>query len=268
MSRGEYLLDNRAAEAGRRFEALSALFDRSTFRHLDDLGIAPGWRVWEVGAGGASVPRWLAGRVGAGGRVVATDIDVSWTESAAVDGVEVQRHDVALDPPPEAGPGGFDLVHARLVLLHVVERERALGAMVGALRPGGWLLVEDADPALQPRSCPDQRGPDEELANRLRDGFRALMRERGVDLAYGRTLPRLLRAAGLTDVGADAYFPLAHPACAALEAATIQLIRGQLLDHGIASDEEIDRHLASVAAGRLDLAQPPMISAWGRRPPA
>lgn len=265
MSRGEYLLDNRAAEAGRRFEALSALFDRSTFRHIDDLGIASGWRCWEVGAGGASVPRWLAARVGASGRVVATDIDVSWAESAAAAGVEVVRHDVALDPPPE---GGFDLVHARLVLVHVVERERALGAMVRALRPGGWLLVEDADPALQPRSCPDQRGPEEELANRLRDGFRALMSERGVDLAYGRTLPRLLRAAGLSDVGADAYFPLALPACAALEAATIQLLRGQLFEHGIASDEDIDRHLASVAAGRLDLAQPPMISAWGRRPPA
>jgi hypothetical protein len=138
--------------------------------------------------------------------------------------------------------------------------------MVQALRPGGWLLVEDADPALQPLSCPDVRGPDEELANRLRNGFRSLMAERGVDLAYGRKLPRLLRGAGLADVRADAYFPVAHPACAPLEIATINLIRGQLLAHGLATPEEIDRHLANVAAGRLDLAQPPLVSAWGRRP--
>ena len=35
---------------------------------------------------------------------------------------------------------------------------------------------------------------------------------------------------------------------------------------GLATDEEIDRHLAGVDAGRLDLATSPMISAWGRTP--
>lgn len=258
-----YLLDNRATEAGRRFEALSELFDPSTFRHIADLGIAPGWRCWEVGAGGPSVVRWLAGQVGPAGRVLATDIDVSWAVEAAGPTVEVRRHDVGRDPHPDET---FDLVHARLVLVHVVERDAALQAMARALRPGGWLLVEDADPALQPLSCPDVQGPEQELANKLRSGFRALLTQRGVDLAYGRKLPRLLRAADLADVAADGFFPLAQPACTVLETATIQLIRDQLLSHGIASAEEIDQHLANVAAGRLDLAQPPMISAWGRRP--
>ena len=65
---------------------------------------------------------------------------------------------------------------------------------------------------------------------------------------------------------ADASFPVAHPACTRLETATIQLIADQLLDNGIATVEEIELHLANVAAGRLDLTQPPMIAAWGRRP--
>jgi hypothetical protein len=45
-------------------DALEALFDPSTFRHLTDLGIAPGWSCWEIGAGAPSVPRWLASQVG------------------------------------------------------------------------------------------------------------------------------------------------------------------------------------------------------------
>jgi len=65
--RGRYLLDNKQAEAGQRFDALSVLFNPSTFRHLERLGISPGWQVWEVGAGGPSVPAWLADRVGPGG---------------------------------------------------------------------------------------------------------------------------------------------------------------------------------------------------------
>jgi hypothetical protein len=79
-------------------------------------------------------------------------------------------------------------------------------------------------------------------------------------------LPRVLRSAGLVDVQADASFPLAHPACAPLEAATINLIRPQLIENGIATESEIQQHLAHVDAGLLDLTQPPMITAWGRRP--
>jgi SAM-dependent methyltransferase len=261
-----YLLPNADDAAAERFAAFTELFDPSTFAHMDRLGLAAGWRCWEVGAGGTSVVDFLAGRVGSGGHVLATDIDVTRTMGAvgtAAAQVLVRAHDVAHDPPPD---GPFDLVHARLVLVHIPARDRALDTMVGALRPGGWLFIEDADPALQPLSSLEEREPAQVLANRLRSGFRALMAGRGVDLAYGRTLPRLLRAAGLTDVRADAAFPVAHPACARLETATIHLIAGQLLEHDIATVEEIEQHLANVAAGLLDLTQPPMIAAWGRRP--
>jgi SAM-dependent methyltransferase len=261
-----YLLPNASDVAAERFAAFTELFDPPTFAHLDHIGVAPGWRCWEVGAGGTSVVEWLAGRVGARGRVLATDIDVSRVAAAAGTAspqIEVRVHDVAHDPPPE---GQFDLVHARLVLVHLPDRDEALAAMVRVLRPGGWLFVEDADPALQPLSALEVRGPEQELANKLRSGFRELMAGRGVELAYGRTLPRLLRAAGLREVRADASFPVAHPACNRLETATIHLIWDQLVDNGIATDEEIELHLANVAAGTLDLTQPPMIAAWGRRP--
>lgn len=262
-SDGGYLLDNRQLEAGVRFGALAELFDPVTFRHVDGLGIGAGMRCWEVGAGGPSVPLGLAERVGPTGTVVATDIDVSWTKGIADGVIEVLSHDVAADPPPG---DGFDLVHARLVLVHVADRAEALRRMVRALRPGGWLLLEDADPALQPLPCPDESGPEQQLANRLRSGFRTLMAGRGAELAYGRTLPRVLREAGLEDVQADAYFPITSPACAVLEDATVRQIRHHLTGHGLATDQEIDRHLANVASGRLDLATAPMISAWGRRP--
>ncbi|MFF9364806.1 methyltransferase domain-containing protein [Streptomyces griseoluteus] len=257
-----YLLDNRQAEAGERFDAFASLFDPTTFRHLERLGIGPGWRCWEVGAGGTSVVSWLGRKVGPAGTVLATDIDTSRLETVAGPPVEVRTHDVGAEEPPGRG---FDLVHARLVLVHVPDRERALHSMIEALRPGGLLLIEDADPALQPLTCPDEHGPEERLANRLRQGFRRLLAERGADLSYGRRLPRLLREAGLRQVEADAYFPLTSPACTALELATVRQIRERLVEAGLATDEDIDRHLANVAAGGMDLATAPMISAWGRK---
>lgn len=47
-----YPLDNQHAQAGTRFEPLATLFNPSTFRHIEALGITRGWRCWEVGAGG------------------------------------------------------------------------------------------------------------------------------------------------------------------------------------------------------------------------
>jgi SAM-dependent methyltransferase len=257
-----YLLDNRQAEAGRRFDALATLFDPATFRHFDRLGVTSGSRIWEVGAGGSTVVRWLSSRVGGDGKVLATDIDVSRTAAATDANVEVRRHDVAKDPPPAQK---FDGVHARLVLVHVVERELALRNMIEALVPGGFLLVEDADPALQPLACLEERGPDETLANKVRRGFRALLFERGVDLAYGRKLPRLLREVGLADVAGEAYFPIGSRVTDALETATVNQLRDKLESGGLATAAEIDRYLAVIAEGRLDLVTAPMIAAWGRR---
>lgn len=256
-----YLLDNQQTEAGRRFDALSLLFDSWTFRHLDAVDLVAGWCVWEVGAGGLSVPTWLADRVSPGGRVLATDIDTRWLDGSS--DVEVRRHDIAADPPPD---GPFDLVHARLLLGHVPDRAHALASMLAALRPGGWLVLEEADPALQPLVCLEEIGRAQQLANTLKHGFRQLLAQRGVDLSLGRKLPRLMREVGLIHVSADAYFPIADPACTELERASIEQIRERLTTAGIATEAQIDEHLANVAGGQLDLVTSPLISTWGRKP--
>ncbi|WP_432116724.1 class I SAM-dependent methyltransferase [Streptomyces sp. bgisy032] len=258
-----HLLDTRQTETAERFSAFAALFDPTTFRHLEALGVGSGWRCWEVGAGATSVVAWLAKRVGPTGRVLATDSDAARLAPATRPPVQVRVHDLSAQDPPEEG---FDLVHARLALVHVPDRVRALRSMARALRPGGRLLVEDADPGLQPLLCPDEYGPEQQLANRLRQGFRSLLADRGTELPCGRTLPRLLRESGLTRVEADAYFPLASPDCAALEAVTIRQVRDQLVGAGLATNQDIDRHLVNVTSGALDLTTAPMISAWGRKP--
>src|SRR5919202_480632 len=120
MAESPYLLDNRGEEAGDRFDALAALYDPMTIAHFDRLGVGEGWRCLEVGAGGGSIVRHLADRVGSRGRVLATDIEPRFLEPlAALGNVDVARHDVVVDPMPEAE---FDLIHARLVLIHVPER--------------------------------------------------------------------------------------------------------------------------------------------------
>jgi len=152
------------------------------------------------------------------------------------------------------------------VLTHVPERDEALRRMASALRPGGRLLVEDFDIDLQPRACPAGTGPEHARADRIRTGFVDLLVARGVDRAYGRKLPGAMRALGLSDVRADACFPLVDPATAVLEAANVEQVRDGLVTQGYATSDEIDAHLAGLADGTLDVCVPPLVSAWAVRP--
>jgi len=257
-----YLLENRHREAGLRLEAISALFDSTTFGHIRRMNLQAGCRCWEVGAGSPSIPLQLSKMAGDTGSVLATDIDISWLGDMDAPNISILKHDIVTEEPP-AEP--FDLIHARLVLVHLPNRDAVLKKLVGALKKGGWLLIEDADPALQPLACLEEKAPEHVLANKIRRGFRQLMLNRGVDLSYGRTLPRVLREAGLEDVMAEAFFPLARPECSFLEIATIELLRRQLIESGLATSEEIEINLQNLKAGRLDIATAPLISAWGRR---
>jgi hypothetical protein len=96
-----------------QFRILGDLLNQHTFRHIRALGAGAGWRCWEAGAGGAGVPKWLAERVGPSGYVLASDVDISVLDDTRDRPFDVRRHDLTTDPPPT---GGFDLVHARLVL--------------------------------------------------------------------------------------------------------------------------------------------------------
>ena len=256
-----YLLDNAAAQAAQRFRALSRLFDAVTRGHLDALGIAAGWRCWEVGAGDIAIPAWMAERVGALGHVLATDIDTSWLR-AERGNVEVRTHDVAADAPP-AGP--FDLVHARLVLSHVPNRDEGLRRMASVLRPGGWVLIEDFDPLSASEACPAPRSVEQLRANLIRRGFLELLAARGADLRYGRKLARLLKQLGLEDVGTSAFFPSIDAATIDLERANVAQVAPSLVAGGYASPADIESHLHDLEARQIDVSMPPLISAWGQR---
>lgn len=260
MSESPYLLDNRKEEAGDRFTALADLYDPVTIRHFDTLGVGAGWRCLEVGAGGGSVVRHLSERVGPSGRVLATDIEPRFLEDLAdLGNVDVARHDVAVDPLPEAE---FDLIHARLVLVHVPERLVAIRRLVQALRPGGWLLIEDAD-ATTVHSCFDPQTDDEHLANRIREGLIGMLDGRGVDPAFARKLPRLLREVGLVDIAGDAYLPMAD-GVRLLERANLLQLQEMFLERGIVTKEELEHFLALLDDPAFLLAGIFLIAAWGR----
>jgi SAM-dependent methyltransferase len=235
MSAHPYLLTNAETQAGDRFRALSALYDTMTLESFEKAGIKQGWRCWEVGAGGPSVALGMALQCLPGGFVLATDID-------------------------------FDLVHARLVLQHIQQRQKAFENMLASLKPGGWMIIEDFDSVLVPQACLDAQNEDEHRANRIRDGLIKLLEARGVDRSYGSKLLRLFQLSGLQNVSVEMRLPVTNPAGRMLERANVAQTAPGLIKIGAASDAEINAHLSALANETLNVTFPAMFTAIGQKP--
>lgn len=153
---------------------------------LDRLGLREGWTCVDVGAGGGDVSVALAEVVGRDGRIYAVDSDPrardAVAEAAAAHGAQV----IALTQPGEelTLPEPVDLAFCRFVLMHVPEPIMVLRRMGAAVRPGGWIVVQEPITSAgrvdgEPLSMPGALHPD-----------------------LGATLPTLVRDAGLEIVDA------------------------------------------------------------------
>ena len=257
-----YVLDNAAAQSPMRMQYLARLYDTNTFRHLEARGLGQGWRCLEIGGGGGSVAQWLSERVGASGQVVVTDIDPRLLGHLRRSNVEVRVHDIALDPLEEEA---FDLAHARLVLEHVPAREAALNRIVRAVRPGGWIVVEDFEGGNLRPDPGAYRGEQPIAAYTL---MREVMAECGVDLHYGRRLPGLMRAAGLVECGAEGRVFVHQPNSPGLRMlrANLEQLRGAILGTGRMSEAEFDADLERLVSDDILVPSPILWTVWGRRP--
>jgi ubiquinone/menaquinone biosynthesis C-methylase UbiE len=265
-----YIFENAAPQAGQRFASLETLYDPWTIHHLEATGIGPGWQCWEVGAGGGSIATWLGEHCGPTGHVLVTDIDPRFLVELAPlahPTLEIQRHDIGTDPLPTQS---FDLIHARLVLIHVPAREQALVQMVTALVPGGWLVIDDFDVTLLDSTYPTANVEASALFQKMRVAQNRLMAARSGEqaLTWGRSLYRRLRALGLVNVGMEGFLALREGRSpgAHLIRANFEQIRQEAITAGFITNEEVAQMLTLLDDPDFAVSAPVMFTAWGRRP--
>lgn len=259
-----YVFDQTWERERDRLRSLEAIYDDATIRYLTTIGVAPGWTCLEVGCGAGSVARWMAERVGSGGRVVATDLDTRFVEEQP--NLEVRTHDITTGAPEDAA---FDLVHARAVLEHVKERETALANVLAAVRPGGWVLLEDIDcagpmaPALARYTYPSEHAPVIEHLLRAGEAAFAFV---GASAGFGAQLVGALQAAGFEQVGGEVHGAIVSGGSEQWARGTAEQLRPHLVATGAITDDEIARFLDISTDPTVHYTPPAMASAWGRRP--
>jgi SAM-dependent methyltransferase len=236
MTRPAYLLEHDWELEPHRLGLLEHHADPTSAGRLKATGVGTGWNCLEVGAGRGSVARWLAKQVGPSGRVMALDLETSLLEDLDEPNIDVVCGDV-LDV--DLQEGSFDLIHTRLVLMHIPERERAIERMVSLLRPGGWLVVEELDwMAVVSDGNPERV----ELFQAFNEALPT------IDFECGRAVLGELREAGLIDTTADFRVDVVEGATplALWEQLSIQALADQVLDAGTATAEQIQAQLAAL----------------------
>jgi SAM-dependent methyltransferase len=242
-----------------RLKAAEDLSDEGTVRILERVGAAMGWRCLEVGAGDGSIARWLAERVAPNGHVVATDINTRDLDAGTNAVLEVRQHEIVNDVLEESS---FDLVHARLLLEHLRDRDQVLQKLVQALRPGGWLVVEDVD-YVSGVPIGEHGAREHEHTQSVRlQAFSAA----GVDHTLGRHLPARLRALGLRDLGNEGRVWVMQ--CGSPGARWFRLslahLRTRLVGAGMLTDDEVERMLEFFEDPNWSAFSPIIMAAWGR----
>lgn len=154
---------------------------------LERLGLGPGWRCADIGAGGGDVTVALAKVVGASGRVYAVDIDPASRDAvaqAAAEAADAQVVAVTQAAEDLVLPELVDLAYCRFLLLHVVEPLAVVARMAASARRGGWLVAQ------------------EPVTSAGRVGGKALSMPTARHPDVGAVLPSLVRDAGLSLVDA------------------------------------------------------------------
>lgn len=256
----QYILDQQGAEQAERerLALVERYHDPISVAALARLGVDAGWRCLDVGAGGGSIARWLADRVLPSGEVLATDLDTRLLEQLRGSGVQVQRSDITIAPPALEA---FDLVHARLLLIHLPDRARAAAHLASAARPGGWVMAGDLDfTTFEPIDpWPAWRG--------VWESFQLAVEHAGWDVCCGRRLAGLLAISGLEGVCAEARSGGMSGGSLACElmARTLERLRERLLAMDVPL-ADLETSVAELRRPARTFVAPTVWSVWGHRP--
>lgn len=240
-----------------RQKQLAKTFSPSTIRFLDELGDLTGAQALDVGCGIGETTRMIGKRIGKSGSVVGVDFDQSLIESARslnnegnITYTEGDAHCLKFDD------GSFDVVYARLLLLHVSEPMLALKEMLRVCRPQGTVIIHDGDFSTL-YTAPDPAGG--EGLNKLFTLFR--------NKRIGTRLWHMFRECGFDQVELRVDRMLVREESGKrLTLMTVEAMQKTAIKSGLMTRKEADTLIQTFTLGMKDdnylIGYPEMYAAW------
>ena len=230
-------------------------------------GVGAGMRCIDLGCGGGEVTLELAKLIGPDGTAIGVDMDeikLALAREVAADRGVTNVEFRALNVNVWDEPATYDVVFCRFLLQHLSQPVALLRRMWAAVRPGGVIVVEDAD-------------FDGWCCHPANDGFAFFVRAYcqvlgrwGGDHAIGRKLYGYCLDAGIPDVHVGLLTPLYLAGEGkTLALSTFEATAAAILAEGLAAEDELTTALERLAAFTADprslIAGPRVFQLWWRR---
>ncbi|MFF3326737.1 class I SAM-dependent methyltransferase [Streptomyces sp. NPDC002889] len=255
---GEAVFRPEQAGEDDRIDLGGLAYDDTTMARLRNLGAGPGWHCLDAGAGTGTIARRLLHEAGVSS-VLAVDRDVRFLNSRPTPGLSVLAADIGA---PGFEPGQFQLVHARFVLMHLPSRQRLVTRLGDLVAPGGVLVLSDAV------DLTTADAPTTPYTRVMRAMWQGLRNTIGTDVSWVTAYPQLLRAAGLSRVGAEIHVPPLLPGSpiSRFWAGTWDRSREAMVATGLVDEAAIDAAMRYLDSPECAALSPGMITAWGWKP--
>ena len=188
-----------------RLRAQAAVWEVSTVRALNAIDLRQGMNCLDAGCGPGEVMRLLGTRVGPTGRVTGLDIDATIGEQAldlltATVGHQFDFHSMDLETATEFPNAPYDLVYARLVLIHLKNPVDVLRRLWSCVKPSGTLLIQEYDMSFM------HMHPTTWCFEEFQRVLLGTFETGGKDYRIGSRMPRLFVDAGIrSPTGTDVY---------------------------------------------------------------
>jgi SAM-dependent methyltransferase len=251
----------------RRLRAQAAEHEASARQLLEAVGMAPGWRVLDVGCGPIGILPLLAEAVGPGGEAIGLEREPRFVRMARAELTRLGLTNVTVVEGDALSSGlkvgSFDVVHERLVMVNMPERAELVRTMAALAAPGGIVALQDIDNVSW--TCEPGHDSWTALLNVFHDVFRA----GGGDPFVGRRLPGLARQAGVLDVQTrvTAALPGTTEYRRTHLLSLIDSIHDKIISSGAMEEDELQRHRTALIDHLTDprtlVIDKLLIQCWG-----
>ena len=264
-----YVMSRTSEEYG-RLRRQSELLESITASVLDRVGLCAGMSSLDVGSGPGEVMRLMAERVGPAGRIVGIDVDgklgrealsvlmsKGYGQCSFIEGNVESLEQIDGDR--------FDLVFARLLLMHLDDPILGLRRMYSRVKPGGRIVIQDYYfPTMDSY-------PIVEALAESKKVFLGVFDKMGRETRMGIKLPGFFIEAGIGAPDGTDVTGFLQPIRVAAEMSTA-IYRSVLplaLKYGVTTEERSEwffEEIRKVTECEFYVLSPLLVSAWREKP--
>ena len=257
---GELIFNQNQHNELERLNHITTAFDSITKEHITQLNLPSNSRCLDIGSGTGSIASWLS--VHSQQRnfeVMALDRDGQFlpNQASAHNNFTVLKSDIS----KAHSLGEFDLIHARLVLIHLRDRSEVLEKLVSWLKPGGWIILSEFIDTSTTKPRPSA------YSKTMKTMWEVLYKTIGTDCNWGNSLPDNFNALGLKKLGNSLHYPplSSGSPISAFWCLTWMQMKHHLLTTGGLHIDTYTQAIHNLNAGNVADLSPGLITCWGQR---